>query len=90
MKVYEPVVHPQEQRFGISSRAGLGPKTRLGVLDNTKKHAGLIGQTIARLLQEAYPGLTVDYFRKPNSSNPYTEIASLKEKCDVVINAHGD
>lgn len=90
MDYYLPLPVEQQASFQLSKRPVTPMNLTIGLLDNTKKNADVLLESLSGLIKEKYNTVKFKKYRKPNSSAPFKEISTIAKECQFVINAHGD
>ena len=92
MKLVSPQAHSQPLSIGAVPRPRSLQGLRVGLLDNAKAPVDRMMVHIEAKLKEKYPGIETYTASKTAASRPADErmLKSLRDNCDVVINALGD
>ena len=92
MKLVSPQAHSQPLSIGAAPRPRSLQGLRVGLLDNAKAPVDRMMVHIEAKLKEQYPGIETYTASKTAASRPADErmLKSLRDNCDVVINALGD
>ncbi len=90
-RLLSPIGTNSVERHPIAPRLDTLNGKRIGLLDNTKKNAGLLLKAAGEILQRDHGVAEVRAYRKISSS-PGAPAATLDAlaACDAVINAYGD
>ena len=64
----------------------------IGLLDNGKPNSDKLLKKVAFMLETRYPGLQINYYRKPGAYRPAPSklLDRIVEECDVTIVGIGD
>ena len=64
----------------------------VGLLDNGKNNSAKVLHRVAEMLTEHYPGMQVNYYRKPGAYRPAPDalLDQVATECDVAIVGVGD
>ena len=92
MKIVSPQGTAQPLSVGASARPRSLQGLRVGLLDNAKAPVDKMMAHIETKLKEKYPGIETYTASKVAASRPaeVSMLKSLRDNCDVVINALGD
>ncbi|GAC1568280.1 MAG: hypothetical protein NVS3B14_16980 [Ktedonobacteraceae bacterium] len=65
---------------------------RVGLLDNGKPNSDKLLKKIAALLEARYPGVQINYYRKPGTYRPAPNalLDQVAAECDVALIGIGD
>ncbi len=88
--VLDPTLEVETQRRERAPR----PKDihTIGLLDNGKNNSAKLLRKVAEMLAERYPGVQVNYYRKPGAYRPAPDalLDQVASECDVAIVGIGD
>ena len=92
MKLVSPEGQAQPLSVGASPRPRTLEGLRVGLLDNAKAPVDKMMVHIESKLKQKYPGIETYIASKVAASLPAEQsmLKSLRDNCDVVINALGD
>ena len=90
------LIHPAAEdvpvRYALARRLPSLEGTRIGLLDNRKRHSDVFLGRLQELLRERYGVADFQYYLKDGASvaTPPEVLADMAENCDAIVHAVAD